>query len=351
MKQILIEGNRESEYDKMEYFTFPMETMNVTQTYLGKTSHYLHTTGIPKDYPIDCAGIDANQSAIFAPVDMQVTAKFGIGNDQTNTVWLVSTAPVITPSGISQVFMTLTHWNDDDPFMKKWNVGAVIPKGEIICGEGTDGASANHIHLVVGVGYSDNWTKSSTGKWVIIGDTRKPEEIMYINPSFTNMIKNNGGLSWKEIPKKIGNPVSRDETRDQLQVNVDNAYARDSAAGNILGYINPGIYNSLEVIAKDGYEWHRVEENIWIANGSWCTWLPKKEKEAPQVIADLQNKIAEKEKEIEELKKIVTERDLEIENLKWRQEQSGFKKFIASKNAKYYIYLYKNEILNYEIKG
>ena len=340
----------------MEYFTFPMETLNVTQNYLGKTSHYPHTTGTPRDYPIDCAGIDGGQSAIFAPVDMKVTAKKGIGQSKvTNTVWLVSQNKVSTPSGDFQVFMTLTHWNDGDTAMKKWNVGSVIPKGEIICGEGTDGASANHIHMVVGLGYSDNWTKSSTGKWVIIGDTRKPEEVMYIDPSFTTTIKNNGGLSWKEIPKKIGNPVSRDETRDQLQVNVDNAYARDSANGNILGYINPGIYNSLEFVTKDGYDWHRVEDHIWIANGSWCTWLPKKETEVVEedqaMIAELQNKIAEKEKEIEELNKIIDDRDLEIESLKLNQEQHVLKTFIAGKDAKYYIQLNKNEILNYEIKG
>ena len=42
----------------MEYFYFPMETMRVTQSYDGTTSHKPHTTGTPKDYPIDIAGID-----------------------------------------------------------------------------------------------------------------------------------------------------------------------------------------------------------------------------------------------------------------------------------------------------
>ena len=338
----------------MEYFTFPMETMNVTQNYLGKTSHYPHTTGTPKDYPIDCAGIDGGKSAIFAPVDMKVTAKKGIGQSKvTNTVWLVSQNKVSTPSGDFQVFMTLTHWNDGDTAMKKWSVGSIIPKGQIICYEGRDGAIANHIHLVCGRGSSNNWTESTTGKWVITGDTKKPEEVMYIDPSFTTTIKNNGGLSWKEIPKKIGNPVSRDETRNQLQVNVDNAYARDSANGNILGYINPGIYNSLEFVTKDGYDWHRVEANIWIANGNWCTWLPKKEiveEEDPEMIAELQKQIAEKAKEIDTLNQIIADRDLEIESLKLNQEQHVLKSFIAGKDAKYYIRLNKGEVLNYEIK-
>ena len=49
------------------YMIFPMETMNVTQTYLGKTSHYPHTTGTPKDYPIDLAGADSGRRAVFCP--------------------------------------------------------------------------------------------------------------------------------------------------------------------------------------------------------------------------------------------------------------------------------------------
>ena len=64
----------------MEYFTFPMETLNVTQNYLGTASHLEHTTGDPKDYPIDIAGIDQGESAVFARVPLKVVAKRGIGN-------------------------------------------------------------------------------------------------------------------------------------------------------------------------------------------------------------------------------------------------------------------------------
>ena len=332
----------------MKYFTFPMETLNVTQSYLGNTSHYPHTTGTPKDYPIDCAGIDGGESAIFAPVDMRVTAIRGIGSSlTTNTIWLVTTEKVKTPTFTDYAFMTLTHWNDTDPAITKWKVGSIIKQGEIICYEGKDGAAANHIHMVVGRGESNNWQENSNGKWVITGDTKKPEEVMYIDPNFTTTIKNTGGITWIDVPKNVGTPVSRDETRDQLQVNVSNAYARDSANGNILGYINPGIYNSLEFITKDGYDWHRVEGNIWIANGDWCTWLPKKEiadeDEDPEMIAELQSHLAEKEKEIESL-------NTQINQLKSTQEQHNLKTFVANKNAKYYIRLNKNEILNYEIK-
>lgn len=248
-----------------------METLRITQNYHGGLSHHAHTTGVPKDYPIDNAGEDDGQSAVFAPVDMQVTAKVGIGNDQTNTVWLVSTKPVITPSGVSQVFMTLTHWNDNNPFMKKWNVGSVIPKGEIICGEGTDGAMDNHIHLVTGFGYSDNWTESTTGKWVMIGDSRPPEEVMYIDPNFTKKILNTGGLNWQNKPAEVihvGTPVIRNDLVAQLQINgdIDGHYTIN---GDYAGKVNLGIYNIIDQVDN----WYLIESNLWVTQNDNIQFL------------------------------------------------------------------------------
>ena len=68
------------------------------------------------------------------------------------------------------------------------------------------------------------------------------------------------------------------------------------------------------------------------------------------MIAELQKQIAEKAKEIDTLNQIIADRDLEIESLKLNQEQHVLKTFIANKDAKYYIRLKKDEVLNYEIK-
>ncbi|MBO7732992.1 MAG: peptidoglycan-binding protein [Methanobrevibacter sp.] len=179
----------------MDKFYFPMETMRIKQNPYGNTSHHPHNTGTPKDYPIDCAGIDGNRSAVFAPTEMKVSA---IKFCSTNTIWLVSTKKVDTPTFKDYVFMTLTHWNDNDPHIKKHNkAGAIIKKGEIICLEGTDGATANHIHLCCGRGYSDNWVKNSQNKWVMVGDNKPPEQVMYRYTKFTTRVMDNGGLLWK----------------------------------------------------------------------------------------------------------------------------------------------------------
>ena len=166
----------------MRKFYLGMETIRITQNYNGGTSHYNHSHGTPADYPIDMAGADGGQSCYFAPVDMKVTAIKGIGTSATNTIWLVSTEKVKTPTFIDTVFMTLTHWNDN---AMKWKVGDIVKAGEIITWEGADGATANHLHCAYGKGYSDTWVQNSRGSWVNKGDNRKPEEVCYIYDKFS----------------------------------------------------------------------------------------------------------------------------------------------------------------------
>lgn len=181
----------------MYKFYFPMETQRITQGPYGDVSHHPHNLGTPKDYPIDCAGQDNGKSAAFAPVDMKVTAVRGMGSGTTNTIWLVSTEKVKTPTFEDTVFMTLTHWDDNDSAIKKHSKpGQIIKKGEIICYEGKDGAYGNHLHICVGRGYSDNWVKNSKGKVVIVGDNKLPEEVMYRYTKFTTRVMDNGGLKW-----------------------------------------------------------------------------------------------------------------------------------------------------------
>lgn len=190
----------------MYKFYFPMETMRITQNPYGDRSHHEHNLGTPKDYPIDSAGVDGGQSACFAPVDMKVTAIRGIKNKATNTIWLVSTEKVKTPTFIDNVFMAITHFNDRDK-PKNYKVGQVIKKGEIICFEGTDGGDGNHLHIVVGRGYSDNWLYNSKGSLVIKGDSLPPEQVMYLYTKFTTTIMNEGGLKWERTDTDKYNDV------------------------------------------------------------------------------------------------------------------------------------------------
>lgn len=193
----------------MKPFTFGMKTMRITQNYSGTASHKPHWYNSKDyaDYPIDIAGKDGNRESYYAPVDMQVLAIKGKGNSMTNTIWLVTTDKVQTPSGIMKVFMALTHWNDNDPYVSKLKVGNIVKAGNPICEEGIDGATANHLHVIYGnadKGCGDTLIQNSNGKWVSSGYCMKPEEIMYVDKEFTTVV-DTCGLTFQEKPKEENN--------------------------------------------------------------------------------------------------------------------------------------------------
>lgn len=190
----------------MEYFTIGMETLRVTQSYTGTASHkkHWHNSKDYADYPIDLAGAGSNASAYFATVDMKVVAIKGKGNSMTNTIWLETVDKVITPSGKFKVFVALTHWNDNDSAIKKLKVDSIVKKGSIICYEGVDGATANHLHLVCGnadKSCGNGLIKNSNGAWVSNGYCMKPEEIFYIDKDFTKVVETKD-IKFKDKPKE-----------------------------------------------------------------------------------------------------------------------------------------------------
>ena len=183
------------------YLTYPCKIMRITQNYNGRTSHYPHTVGSPKDYPIDEGCRDSGRNWLYCPCDkMIVKRNYTAG---TNTLWLESTSKVHFADGTSNYFtMLITHPNNDD--MRNCPVGKVFTRGQQICREGTDGATANHLHISGGKGkYSGNgWTKNSKGKYVLTTTkgTYKPEKLFYVDTSFTKVVSK-GGINFKALPK------------------------------------------------------------------------------------------------------------------------------------------------------
>lgn len=187
-----------------EYLTYPFKTMKITQSYTGTTSHLPHTTVSPKDYPIDEGGKDTGRDPFYAPCKMKVRKIYGVGNRGTNTLWIESTEKVTMPNGRTDyVTIMLIHPNDSD--LKRLKVRQTFKKGDIVCYEGVDGATGNHIHMAVGMGKmtGTGWTQNDNEKWVLTctNGTIKPEDAFYIDKSFTTVI-NDKGLDFKEVPKK-----------------------------------------------------------------------------------------------------------------------------------------------------
>ena len=95
------------------YMVYPLKNMRITCRY-DEYSHAKHNIGVTDgkiDYPIDDGGKDTGKDPIYCPCDeMIVTAIRGIGSSiTTNTIWLVSTTQVVTPTFTDYAFMTLTH--------------------------------------------------------------------------------------------------------------------------------------------------------------------------------------------------------------------------------------------------
>lgn len=182
---------------------YPFKNLRITQTYNGTTSHKPHTTGRPKDYPIDEGGKDTGKEACYCPCDrIKVVRVYGVNARGTNTVFWESTAKVKFADGTTDYLCGMfTHTVDSD--LKNIKAGTIFKRGEVVCKEGTDGNVGMHLHMSFGKGKLTNggWVENSNGKWVLscTGGTFKPEELLYIDEKFTK-VYSTAGLSFKKLP-------------------------------------------------------------------------------------------------------------------------------------------------------
>lgn len=146
-------------------------------------------------------------------------------------------------------------------------------------------------------------------------------------------------LEEKNKEKKCGKPVARNEYVDQVKIfdNITSLRARKAPNGEVLGYMNSGIYNLLERKADGDYEWLKVEENVWFANsGDWCEVLPKKEQPTePPVIDEDKIKIEELEKELNSKNEEIKLLNTRIEELEYQVSQlNAVQEVIEKENDK-----------------
>lgn len=186
----------------MKNFTFGMKKLRISQTY-NEGNHIPHWKNSKNysDYPIDFCGEDGGRDIYYATVDMKVNAIRGHEQGYTDTIWLEATENCNTPLGVAKPFIMLTHWNTDDEYIAQLHNGQIIKAGTPICMEGTDGqATGNHLHIVCGDanrGTGDRLIKNSNDKWVSNGYCYRPEQIMFIDKEFTEILDTRG-IDFKE---------------------------------------------------------------------------------------------------------------------------------------------------------
>ena len=229
------------------YLTYPFKTMRITQSYTGTTSHKPHTTGYPKDYPLDEGGKDGGRDAFHCPCDeLKIVRIYGVGNGGTNTIWVESTTPVYFADGTSNYTCgQITHPNDSD--IRDLKVGQKFKRGEVICYEGTDGATGNHIHFSFGKGKykGSGWTRNTKGKYVLTttSGAYKPEQLFYVDKSFTK-IANSRGLPFKDMPKEEAKKPTTTKTEKKDNFFPSRGYFKKGDSHKNVGKIAKFLYDN-----------------------------------------------------------------------------------------------------------
>ena len=284
----------------MEKAMYPSKVMRITQ----KDHEGTHAAC----WAVDEACENGNISSLFAPFTGKIKKIYA---KDANEVWLESIDPVLYADGTKD-YMTIMFCHDND-VSDLW-VGKVIKQGEVFYQEGTKGnATGNHCHFECGRGrFTDSgWHKDSAGYWSI-NNGKKVTECLFIDDTYK--ILNAQGYVFKNVKeveiKKYGTPVARNEYVNQIKINAENVRARKTPNGDILGYVNPGIYNSLEIVKKNNYDWHKIAEGLYCAMGEWASWLPKKEKPVEQPKND------DTDTKINELNKTIDNLNNQIKSLK-----------------------------------
>ena len=278
-----------------EYAIYPFQTMRISQSH--KEGNHLPHWKNSKNYsdkPWDEACKDSNRDYFIPQNDFIVEEVLGINNNITNSVRLKSVNKLYMPykKGSDYLYLTLTHMNEDN--LKEVHKGKILKKGTKILLEGTDGyATGNHFHITANLGKYYGLLKNSNGSWCYTYEkSLLPNEAFYVDENFTKII-NSKGYVFKSKPDtpKIGTPVERDDKKDQIEILASNLRARKIPSGEILGYVNKGIYNILSVEDRDGYLWYEIEENVYCAYApSWANVYPKKEEKQENKEDEKENK-------------------------------------------------------------
>lgn len=330
----------------MQYAMYPFKVIRITQ----KDHEGTHSAC----WAVDEAGVDGGISDSIMPFDGTVKKLYPA---DANEVWVQSDSKVKYADG-TEDYMTIMFAHDND--ISNLKVGQKIKAGTVFYQEGTKGkAYGNHVHFECAKGKftGSGWYQDASGAWSIING-KKATDCLWIDDSYK--VIDTRGYTFKKVVTHFGTPVSRDKNKDQVQIKegMTSVRARKTANGEILGYMNIGLYNMLEIANTAGYTWYRVEDNLWFAySPDWAIIYPKEEKPVeptptpvpvptptePEVkeptVDELQKRIDELEYQVSQLNAIQDILEKENEELKKKLEDQPILIFTSPKTDLYAIEL------------
>lgn len=254
----------------MNYLTYPLKVMNITQGYNDNYTHKRHSEGNLKDYPIDDACGSGNNSYFYCPCDEMVVKKvYGVGLRASNTVWLESTTPVITPTFTDYITLMIVHPEDKD--LKNVYVGRKYQRNEVLFPKGADGfATGPHFHITLGRGKmsGSGWAKNNLGLWILktTGYNIKPEHGMFIDKNFTS-IKNSRNIEFLSL-----NDEEKEE--DNIYYTTANLNIRYGPGANyrFVNLLHKDTQIKIESITNG---WAKINDKEYVASAYLTKTKPK----------------------------------------------------------------------------
>ncbi len=267
----------------MNYLTYPLKVMNITQGYSDNYTHLRHLKGNLKDYPIDDACGTNDYGYFYCPCDELIVKKvYGVGIKASNTIWLESTTPVVTPTFTDYVTIMVVHPNDDQ--LKGVYAGKKYQRGEKLFYKGSDGqATGPHFHIAIGRGQmkGTGWQKNNLGLWILTTtkNNLKPEEAFFIDSSFTE-IRNTRNINFISLYD-----TGKKEDKYYTTVNLNIRYG----PGTNYKVVNILPTNTKLNILKFENDWAQISENEFVYSKYLTTNTPKYHYNTKKCIATFLN--------------------------------------------------------------
>lgn len=268
----------------MNYLTYPLKVMNITQGYNDNYTHKRHSEGNLKDYPIDDACGSGNNSYFYCPCDEMVVKKvYGVGLRASNTVWLESTTPVITPTFTDYITLMIVHPEDKD--LKNVYVGRKYQRNEVLFPKGADGfATGPHFHITLGRGKmsGSGWAKNNLGLWILktTGYNIKPEHGMFIDKNFTT-IKNTRNIEFLSLNEE-------EKEEDNIYYTTANLNIRYGPGANyrFVNLLHKDTKIKVESISNG---WAKINDKEYVASAYLTKTKPKLVYQSKSTTATLLN--------------------------------------------------------------
>ena len=258
--------------------------MNITQGYNDNYTHKRHSEGNLKDYPIDDACGSGNNSYFYCPCDEMVVKKvYGVGLRASNTVWLESTTPVITPTFTDYITLMIVHPEDKD--LKNVYVGRKYQRNEVLFPKGADGfATGPHFHITLGRGKmsGSGWAKNNLGLWILktTGYNIKPEHGMFIDKNFTT-IKNTRNIEFLSLNEE-------EKEEDNIYYTTANLNIRYGPGANyrFVNLLHKDTKIKVESISNG---WAKINDKEYVASAYLTKTKPKLVYQSKSTTATLLN--------------------------------------------------------------